>query len=656
MAHLRWFVSLLLLTALATGSLVWGDDSPTSPEPTPPADEKPVEDNPTEEKTTPPPLTKESVLAALNTSCSDCHDKGAFVVKRLSELASLTDHYDEWMSVRQRLADHSMPPKDGEPLEIDVRLRMVDWIHAAAREAALQKGEQAGPPQFRRLSRHEYSNTMRDLLDVHFDAGHSLPQDVAGGEGFNNAAETLTISPIHSEKYLAAAEEALAYAARDSRGRARLLAVKPGENVDEAKAARDNLRTLAERAFRRPVNNGELDGAGVLYKQAREDGMNHEDASFYAMRGVLVSAKFLFLSEDVPATPGESVPLTNHELAARLSYFLWATMPDEKLRRAADKGELSNPDELRRQTLRMIDDKGTHLNDSLVQFVGQWLGTDDWGRTKFPDKELHPRIEDHHVAPMRNQPVYLFESILKDNGSLIELIDSDWTFMNVELSGMYRLKKDKIKKDYAQHLVRVPLPEEYRYRSGLLGCGAVMAVTAHPKRSSPVLRGAWVLDKMLGIELPPPPPDVPPLDESNDVAKAHTVRQRLEQHREKQACAVCHDRIDPVGFALENFDELGRWRDRDGGGPIDAKATLPDGTNIEGLQGLKDHLLKNKDQFVRHLIEKMLGYALARGLTPSDQATIEKILERVKQSDYKAQELVLGIVNSEPFRNKRANP
>jgi hypothetical protein len=374
------------------------------------------------------------------------------------------------------------------------------------------------------------------------------------------------------------------------------------------------------------------------------------------MRGILISPQFLFLSESAPTEANVTEPLTNHELAARLSYFLWASMPDKELREAADAGKLSDPEELKRQTVRMLTDEGTHLNDSLVHFVGQWLGTADWGRSKAPDPEVHDWVRDHHTSAMRNQPVYMFESMLQKNDSLLDLIDSDWTFLNEELLRVYKIDRKYIEaKRFAQHLVRVELPEKYEYRGGLLGAGATMGVSAYPRRSSPVLRGAWILDKLLGVELPPPPPDVPKLDESEYVAKAQTLRERLERHRADPACATCHDRIDPIGFALENFDELGRWRERDAGGEIDSVAILADATKLEGLAGLKGYLLENKAQFVRHLTEKMLGYALARGLGPHDQCTVEKIAQRLEANEYRAHELVLGIVASEPFRHKRVN-
>ncbi|MDZ4783801.1 MAG: DUF1588 domain-containing protein [Planctomycetia bacterium] len=601
-----------------------------------------------------------AAILALEQGCAACHSEadgdGGFSLAKVASEDSLHLDHATWLRVRQRLADHSMPPSDAEPIEIELRLRLLEWLRVAMREAIQKQGEIAGPPMFRRLAAHEYANTMRDLLGTHFNAGRGLPQDVAGGEGFNNAAETLIISPIHAEKYVEAATEALNYAARDSRARDRLFPDRPSESLTEVDAARANLKRFADRAFRRPVASEELDAYFALYADARADGLDFEPALFYAMRGVLVSPQFLFLSEPAPAKLNVSQPLNDYELATRLSYFLWATMPDDELRAAADAGKLSNPEELKRQTVRMLTEKGTHLNDSMVQFVGQWLGTADWGNSKVADAEVHKWVQDHHMSAMRNQPVYFVESMLQQNGSLLDLIDCNWTFLNEELLRVYKIdRKDIEARRFAQHLVRVELPDKYRYRCGILGSGATMAVSAYARRSSPVLRGAWILDKFLGIELPPPPPDVPKLDESQEVAAAKTLRERLEQHRADATCASCHDRIDPIGFALENFDELGRWRDRDDGGEIDAVAVMADGTKIEGVNGLKTFLLDNKEQFTRHLTEKMLGYALARGLQPNDLCTAENIVERLPASEYKSQELVLGIVLSEPFRNKRVS-
>lgn len=597
---------------------------------------------------------------AFEQHCGDCHadaeGEGGFSLEALADAASLKDASREWIRLRHRLADGSMPPRDAEPLALAERKRLVAWLDGAVREALCQAGESAGPAMFRRLTAYEYSNTMRDLLAVHFLAGRALPQDVAGGEGFDNARETLGISPIYAEKFLEAATTALEYAASNVESRGVLVANRPSEALEERSAAEANLGVLANRAFRRPVAKEELQPYVSLFVDARADGLDFDQANFYAMRGVLTSPQFLFLSEATPAAGEAAAPLDGWELATRLSYFLWTSLPDGALREAADGGKLADVEEVRRQTLRMLG-VGTHLNDSLVQFVGQWLGTADLGSTKEIDATRHPRIKDNHVSALRNQGVYVFESLLRENGSLLELIDADWTFLNEELVAVYGIDRKKLGDEkIQQQLVRVKLPEEYRYRGGLLGSGGVLARTSYPQRSSAVLRGVWVWDKMLGVTLPPPPPNVPALPEHGESGQAETQRQRLNRHREDPTCASCHDRIDPIGFALENFDEIGRWRDVDEGGKVDAVAELGGGMTIEGIAGLKAYLLENKDQFVRHLTEKMLGYALARGLEPGDRATVETIVARLRANDYRAQELVLGIVESKPFRFKGARP
>jgi hypothetical protein len=605
-------------------------------------------------------LSFDSAADLLGTACADCHgngaDEGGFAIESLVDsVGTLKSEFERWQTVRERINDRSMPPSDATPIEDQPRQALVQWIQTASIAAICESGPTAGPPLLRRLAKHEYSNTIRDLLDVHFDAGQGLPEDTAGGEGFTNAAETLIISPIHAEKYLQAAVDALDYAARNESTRQRLLATVPKAEPDERRAAHDNLRRLSDQAFRRPVDEEELERLVGLYEAARSEGLAFDDAVLYAMRGILISPSFLFITESSPQKVGVPERLSDHELAVRLSYFLWASTPDNELRRAANEGKLNDTEELKKQVLRMINARGTHLQDSLEHFVGGWLGTADVGRSKKVDSQKHPWLKEPHVAAIRNQPIYVMESVLQNNESLLSLIDADWTFLNDELARVYQIRKDQVEGDFVQRLNRVKLPDQYRNRGGLLGMGGVYVVSSYPGRSSPVLRGAWVLEKLLGVELPPPPPNVPSLEASNSQAEAKTVRQLLEVHRQDAACASCHDRIDPIGFAMENFDEVGRWRDRDDGGPIDAVAILAGGERMEGLEGLKTHLMNEKETFVRNLTRKMLGYALGRSLQPNDLCTIELIVQRLKENEYKAQELVLGIVTSEPFLNKLTN-
>lgn len=637
-------LALVCLGAYPSGQ-AWSDDNVASP----PVDAQPVDPR--------PELSFEGATALLRTACADCHaagaEEGGLALERVWEAEeSLKSEFERWEKIRERVNDRTMPPADSDPLEDHDREALVQWIERAALEQLCGEGAKAGPPLLRRLAKHEYSNSIRDLLNVHFDAGQGLPDETAGGEGFNNAAETLIISPIHAEKYLQAAVDALDYAAHNDEARKRLLAVRPDESKPEDQAARENIAKLAGRAFRRPVAAEEIDRLVSLYDAARQDELPWDEAVLYAMRGILISPSFLFIAESNPQQPNLAVPLSDHEVAVRLSYFLWASTPDAELRRVADEGKLNNEEELKRQTLRMIGKRGTHLLDSMEQFIGSWLGTADLGRAKKVDRERHRWVEDPHVAALRNQPVYAMQSILQENESLLMLLDADWTFLNDELARVYKIKKDQVEGDFVQQLVRVKLPEQYGYRGGLLGMGGVYVVSSYPGRSSPVLRGAWVLDKMLGVELPPPPPGVPPLDESKAAMEAQTLRQRFEQHRQNKTCASCHDRIDPIGFALENFDELGVWRDRDEGGTIDAVAILPNGNQIDGVEGLKAYLMNHKETFIRNLSRKMLGYALGRSLQSTDLCTVESIVQRLRDNDYHAQELVLGIVTSPPFRQK----
>ena len=621
----------------------------------------------------PVPLEMPVVQSLLATHCADCHgggaDEGGFAVESLAELGTLVSDFDTWQIVRQRIHDMEMPPASSEPIPDGDRDALVRWIDQAIRQAACDPSIPRGPAPLRRLTRNEYRNTIRDLLGIHFDASDVLPSEGSGGEGFDNAAEVLLISPLHAEKYLDAAKMALEHAERDERARQNLTLGRTDRGrgrrdgsgnrsqesnpsaaaeVDDETRAHRALRQFAQRAYRRPVNDEEITPLVQLYKAAREDGGTFESACFYAMQGVLISPHFLFRVES-PNESDHSVPLTDHELAVRLSYFLWETMPDDALRRAADAGELSDPEKLRAQVLRMLGD--ARLLDASLSFTGQWLGTAELGRTRFPDAELYPWIDDPTRTAMRDQPGYVFAEILRTNASLLELIDADWTFLTTELVRLYQIPRDQLQGEIRQHLVRVQLPEG-SIRGSLLTMSGVMAVASYPKRTSPVLRGVWVLDNLLGSPSPPPPPDVPLLDEEKVETGALSLREQFAAHRANPTCATCHDRLDPIGFALENLDMVGRWRDNDPAGPIDASAQLPNGKVIDGVEGLKQHLLSQRDVFVEQLARKLLGYALGRGLVAADLCALDTIVQRVRQADYQAHELVLAIIESEPFRTK----
>jgi hypothetical protein len=332
-------------------------------------------------------------------------------------------------------------------------------------------------------------------------------------------------------------------------------------------------------------------------------------------------------------------------MASRLSYFLWGSMPDDTLMDLAAKGKLQDAVTLREQTVRMLKD--LKAREFAEHFVEQWLGTRELGRDIKPDEKLFPEYYDAEItAAIRYEPILFFQEVMAQNLSLTTFIESDWTIVNNKSVRHYGIT---VKERLRQQPVRATLPAN-SHRGGLLTMAAVLAVSSMPHRTSPVLRGKWILDAILGTPPPPAPPNVPELKEAHDGAAPQTVRERLEAHRSNPVCASCHSRIDPLGFGLENYDVLGRWRETEAGKPIDAKGELPDGTVFNGAEELKKVLLEKKDLFVKNLTTKLLGYALGRGLTLEDHCTVEQVVEEVKKNNYSAHTLIQEIVLSVPFR------
>jgi hypothetical protein len=373
----------------------------------------------------------------------------------------------------------------------------------------------------------------------------------------------------------------------------------------------------------------------------------------FAIRGALVSPKFLFRTEPVNDT-FEVKPVEQYAMASRLSYFLWGSMPDELLFDAAAAGKLQDPEVLKALVGRMLrNDRSLDFDE---RFVEQWLRTRELGIDKVPDAKLFPTYanDEELRGDIRFQPILFFREVLLRNLSVLNFIDSKYTIGTINLSKHYDVKLP-LSKNALKQPQWVELPEG-SHRGGLLGMSAVLEVSSYPYRTSPVLRGAWILDAFLGTPPPPPPPNVPPLEETKEGAPPKSVRERLTQHRANAVCASCHARIDPLGFALENFDAVGKWRDQDGGKPIDSSAELTDGTKFHGPDELKAVLLERKDLFVRNLVNKMLGYALGRGLTLQDSCTVDNIMAQLRENDYKAETLIDAIVLSTPFRYKAGIP
>jgi hypothetical protein len=381
----------------------------------------------------------------------------------------------------------------------------------------------------------------------------------------------------------------------------------------------------------------------ALFDVAQKRGDPYDQAILFALQGVLISPHFLFRMVDANPDP-EPRLLDDYTLASRLSYFLWGSMPDEVLFDLAAKGQLQDPDVLKQQAVRMATDVRTR--EFAENFVEQWLGTRELGRDIKPDKTLFPMYYDAEIqSAIRYEPILFFQEVLGENLSLLNLLDSKFTILTNKLQRFYGIK---LEERLRQQPKRVELPPG-THRGGLMGMAAVLAVSSLPQRTSPVLRGKWVLDSILGTPPPPPPPNVPKLKEEHGGSPT-TVRERLMQHRQNPACANCHNKIDPLGFPLENYDVLGTWRTEEAGKPIDASGELPDGTKIDGVDQLKAVLLDRKQLFLRNLTAKLLGYALGRGLTLEDYCTVDQIVAELEKNQYGAHRLIREIVLSVPFR------
>ena len=420
---------------------------------------------------------------------------------------------------------------------------------------------------------------------------------------------------------------------------------EPGPGVSEREAATRVLTHFAGRAFRRPPERAEVKRLMDLYESASDRGAPFEKAVGLGLKASLVSPSFLFRFEQGGDAMAD-YELSGTELASRLSYFLWMSMPDEELLRVAREGRLGEPETLRRQAERMLaDPKSRAFTDA---FIGQWLGFAELGSTIKPDDVAFPQFTPALGEAMLEEATRVFDRIVREDRSLLELLDADYTFLNEELATHYGI--DGV---VGREFREVSLTDGRR--GGVLGMGAVLTATSLPTRTSPVVRGKWVLETMLGEELPPPPPDAGELPEPGESSKGMTLRQMFEMHRSEARCAACHDRIDPIGFGLENFDAIGRWRETDNGQPVDATGTLPGGERFEGPVELKRILLERREEFARMVTSQMLKFALGRDLQYFDEPTVQQIGDTVIENDYSAATLVAEVIQSYPFRFRKGD-
>jgi hypothetical protein len=443
--------------------------------------------------------------------------------------------------------------------------------------------------------------------------------------------------------------------AGDTPSRRRVFVCNPARTTEEDACARKVLSSLMRRAYRRPVGDADLKRPFELYQTARkEDGF---DAGIeMGLSAILSAPEFLFRIERDPvkAAASAAYSISDLELASRLSFFLWSSIPDEELLDVAARGDLGKPPVLERQVTRMLADPRSE--NLVTNFAAQWLHLRNLD-TITPDMRLFPDFDDNLRQAMRQETEMLVDSVIRENRSVLDLLRANYTFLNERLAKHYGIPNI-----YGSRFRRVSFGDASARggsntapRGGLLRQGSILMVTSYPTRTSPVIRGKWILENVLGVPPPPPPANVPALDDVKMAKRNASVRERLAEHRKNPTCAGCHRLTDPVGFALENYDAVGRWRTLDGGEPIDPSGTLFDGTPFNGVADLQQAILSHSDLFVTTLSEKLLTFAIGRGVEYYDAPAVRKIVRDARADDYRFSSLIVGIVNSMPFRMRKAS-
>ena len=725
---------------------------------------------------------KQSLQPLLRTYCLDCHDAGSEIslADDLS-LADLQKNRKLWIRALAQVRLGAMPPADGEKMDAKTRKTMVDLIDGFANAVNCVKNPNAGRVALRRLNRHEYRNTIRDLTGVDYKPSAGFPGDDVG-YGFDNIGDVLSLPPILFEKYMDAAEyitgkaiytgpppeifeinqaatqlvgadkyggsdrltmathgtvglavnapfsgmykltitasgdqggnepvkiqvkttgfkkvvnvpskEAKDYEVEFRLGRGKrqidisfindfyqagvadrnlhlhyvnlkgtktsykvmldsdlppshkhLIFVKPSKDVSVQSATAQVLGRIASRAFRRPATNDEVRRLVALAAKVRKDGGSYEESIQVGIQAVLVSPHFIFKVEQprVPDASGTMPPISDYELAARISYFLWSSMPDDELLLMAHRGQLRDRAKLLSKVGRMIKDRRS--NRFVESFASQWLQLRNLDNVD-PDPRLFRSYKEEIRPLMRRETLTFFSALMRDNLPVTMLLNADFSYMNEPLARYYGIENVR-----GNEFRRVSLVGTNR--GGLLTHASVLTVTSNPTRTSPVKRGKWVLDNLLNTPPPPAPADVPELEKGQLVG---TLRERMEQHRANPACAACHDVMDPLGFAMENFNAVGLWRTHDGPNEIDASGSLPDGTNFNGVAQLRTMLATTRrEQFVRCLAEKMLIYAVGRGTEYYDKCAIDKIVSEIRPKNYRFAYLIASIIQSDPFQKQ----
>lgn len=582
--------------------------------------------------------------------CYRCHKEvdpsGGIDLTKDTDPRMILNNRDIWEQVQFVLQDGSMPPEDAQQPSDEQRGWMLGFLAETLEQIDCETLNDPGPPPLRRLNRVEYDNAIFDLTGLDLALAITTFPPETSSFGFDNNGQALTMTPVQVEQYHAAARRVAAelIATRTTSPEAYRRIFGPGEPADDQQL-RAHFQTLSDRAFRRPAQTSWVDRLMELYRYSRSADEDHETAMGHVVTAVLMAPQFLLRVEQNRPDEDEPYPVDDYELASRLSFFLWSRPPDQELLDLAAKQELRIPEVLRQQTMRMLADP---RSKALVQqFFGQWLGFRSV-LTHEVDSDVFPEFDDElRSAILAEVEAVLSEIVTKDR-PISDLLDSDYSYLNARLARHYGLPADGL----SETVQRVHLTD--RRRGGILTSAAVLLVQSDPNRTNIPRRGNYIADRIFGDPAPPPPPDVPQLEAVASEGNL-TLRELFEKHSASPACASCHERIDPFGFALENYDALGRWREQDAGQPIDPAGRLPDGRELEGPVSLKDLLLDSPAAFTRTMARNLMIYALGRAPVEADRCVLDEIAAASKDRAPQFSEVVWSIVNSRPFLYRR-NP
>lgn len=612
------------------------------------------------------------VRTILRKHCHSCHNeadkKAGINFANYDFVNQLVRSGELWTKVLKEVEHETMPPNNKPRLSVAEKDTFINIVTRVLNTAL--SAPDPGLVVVRRLSNREYRYTIQDLLGIDFDSQGFFPADGSGGEGFDNQGRVLFVNPLVLERYYDAAEIILDSLAADpqqyrkvvphrfdERGlaafRSWLSRTFTGQDwglTQATAAARESLFPLATLAYRRYPTQEEKNQLLRIFEQVYIDQRSRDDAFDLAMREsmklMLISPSFIYKEEqDLPKA--RPYPIHDFELATRLSYFLWSSMPDLPLLESAFKGELHEEKVLRRHVRRMIQDpKSVRLAES---FATQWLEVNKIGSSHEVDPEQFPEYSEVLEAAMVQEITHFFHYVLVESQNFLELIDSDYTFLNGTLAEHYGV--GGVEGENFQR-VRWETPE----RGGVLGMAAVLTTSSLPLRTSPVLRGKWVLEQLLGTPPPPPPPDVPELEAAKDEVHSELdLRALLEKHRASPSCHSCHQKMDPLGLGLENFDAIGRWRTHYDLTPIDATGVLANGEPFDGPAELRQKLLDRKEDFATNLSRRMLSFAIGRGVRFQDQPTIDHLSKYLLNNDFDTIGFIEEVALSFPFKYKKSN-